>query len=644
MTIGLTGAMLREHRWTYAGLVVVLVSASVVVGSSLILFEAARSTDLSVAGLDANAAAKRFILAENGRFISAFMTVLGVFVAVLLVSQTMSVVVDGRRRELALFRLVGASPRQTTWMVLKESIVIGLICSSVGAVLSVPLASPYAAILSRQNNWPQGLPVAIHVSAMIWCVIMMTLVSVAGALNAAHRIGHVSPVEAVGALTRGSRTMPLTRWVLAGIGGIALAVFLMIPPERLNYQITCAGAGGGAVLLVSALAPIVVPAIAKVLGGVITPIAPGAGLVARQYAVHNARRSAALATPIIILLGFGSVFGMLAQTGRSEKAVGLEALNHTDAVAELGIHGPDGSGFLRTADALPEVAVLTHVERADGWAWDQPGMPADDYPQLTGIDPATFNNFIPAKFEAGNIEDISGTDVAAFSGFAKVGDTFRMEAPDGTSFTVHVTAVVEPTSFIYGTFLTDLKGLPLDAGTTTDTWLAESAPEVAPTELARSLDKAVPSAAVLTHESWVEQSVADSVASQRSAILTIVGGAAILALFSLAQSTLSSVRERRHEIDLLLQVGARRRSIVGLVLVESSIITATASILAIAVTGVVYARMTSGVEALSPALSPIVPVDILVFILAACVIVSIASAVAGAVHSLHRIKGSALTN
>lgn len=637
MSGGLTWAMLREHRWSYAGLSLVLIAASTVVGSSFVLFSAAQTSDIDISGLGANEAAKLIGLAESGRFISSFMAILGAFVAVLLVSQTMSFVVDGRRRELALLRLAGASPAQTALVILKESSLLGVACSILGTLLALPLAAPYAEILSRQNNWPPDFPVTVHASALIWCVVVMTVVAVTGAFLAARRIGRTAPIDAVRAVTDVRRNMPPTRWAITAIGFVTVTVFLLLPPQSLNHQISTAGVGAGVLLVVSALAPVVVPAIARVFGGLVTLFAPGVGLVAREHTAHDARRTAALATPIIILLGLGSVFGMMAQTGRSERALGLEALTHTDAVVQFSSDEPQPDTFKQAA-TLPEVAAITQAQRADDWAWAEPDMPADDYPQLMGITPDTFTRFVPVQFRAGTIEDITGTDVAVLTGVGDVGDTFTLESPDGTTFTVRVAAVVESTSFVYGTFLVDLDGLPLEAGSTADTWLVESSDADRVSQLVETLDGIADNGQVFTHREWVDDTVGRSVASQQAAIFTIVGGAAILALFALAQSTLGSVRERRNELKLLTKLGARTRSVVGSIVVESGITALTASILAVAVTGLVYMRMATALEVVSPGLEPIIPFGLLAVVLLACIIVSILAATTGALVALHRIQ------
>lgn len=637
MMASLTPALLREHRWSYAGLAALLVAASTVVGSSLILFAAASTSDIDVSGLGANEAAKLIGLAENGRFISAFMAVLGAFVAVLLAAQTIHFVVDGRRRELALFRLTGASPSQTARMILTESALVGAACSVVGVLLAIPLAPHYAAILSGQNNWPASLPVAVRPSAVISCVVVMTLVSLAGALLAARRIGREAPVDAVRAVANMRRNMPPSRWVLAGASLAVITLLVLLPPQRLNQQISAAGVGAGAVLLAVALAPVIVPSIARACGGLVTLIAPGAGLVAREHSAHDARRTAALATPIIVLLGLGSVFGMMAQTGRSEKALGLEALTHTDAVVEFTALEPR-PGVLREAASLPETSAITQVKRADDWAWGEAGMPADDYPQLVGITPDTFTHFVPARFLAGTIDDISGSDVAALAGVGDVGDTFDLVAPGGASVTVRVSAVVEPTSFVYGTFLVDAEGPPFGFGPTADTWLVEAAEGTGASRLVEALEHVVSPGQALAHGEWVGDTVARSVASQRATILTIVGGAGILALFALAQSTLASVRERRAELELLTKLGARSRSVVGSVVIESGITALTGGLLATGVAGLVYLRMANALTALGPGLAPVVPVGLLGAVLTACVAVSVLSAALGALLALRTIR------
>lgn len=627
--------MLREHAWSYIGLAVVLVASSALVGSSLVLRAAARLQHANMEGLSPNEAAKHAVLISSGRDASTFIVVLSGLVAVFLVAQTMNFVVDGRRRELALLRLAGASPLRVTTMVVGESFILGLGCSIIGAAISLALVNPYAVLLSQQNNWLPGFPVHVHVGALGWCVIIMTAVTMIGAFAAARRIGRIPPVEAVRAIEQNRRLMSFGRWLLAGIGAATVIVFLLIPAHAMDYKVSTAAVGAGAVLVVSALAPLVVPAIARGLGGLLTLIAPGAGLVAREHTAHAARRTSSFATPIVIVLGLGAVFGMLAQTGRAESMFGLEELKNTHAVVDLPAADAAPPAF-DEANRLSEVGALTRVERVEDWSWAKSGHPSDDFLQLMGVESGTVTEFVPFNFIHGSIDDISGTDVAVISGAAEIGDSLRLQKPNGSSLSVHVVATVESTSFIYGTFLVDEKVLDENAGTNDETWLVGSAQGTTDDQLLNALEGTVPPTTVTARAAWIDQSTSRTVANQRSSILTIIGSAAVLALFSLAQSTLTSIRERRGELALLQRIGAPRRSAIATVLIESLITFTTAAVLAVGVITLVHERMRTALAVVSPELSPIVPVSTLLLVLIACFVTSIASAVIGALTVVRR--------
>ena len=640
---GIVLEMLWEHRWAYAGLAILLIAASALVGASFLLMAGAGAAADAVdtAGMTRNEAARLLQSLDDGRIMGGYLAALGAFVAVLLVSQTMSFVVEGRRRELALLRLAGATPRQVTGIVLAESAVLGLLCSILGSLLSLALTGPYTELLVRSGNWPPGVQVDLRPGALAWCVAAMTLVAVVGAYGAARRIGRAAPVEAVRHVASARRRMPPARWVLAGLGLAVVAVFLTIPAGGVSYPGAILPLGAGAVLLVTALVPVLVPLVAGTFGRLLSLAAPGAGLVARERTAHAERRATALATPIVVVLGLGAVFGMLAQTGRAEAGQGLRELTHVGAVAEAS--GSDaGDEALEAARRAPEAASITRVQRTESWSWAEDSMPRESLLQLMGVEPATAERFIPLEFDAGSIEDVRGTDVAAITGSAQLGEILHLESPDGNRTAVRVVATVaEPTSFIKGDLLVDQTGLQLGAGDTEDTWLAEPAAGTTDEELAGALEEAASSARTATFEEWAEDGVSRSVAEQRVAILMLLGGAGLLAACALAQSTLTSVRERREEFRLLARIGASRRSVLGSIIGESAIIAAAAAILAVGVVALVRFRMGAVLEAQGSGVPALMPYGILALVLLACVAVSIGSAALGGTLALLRRAGGA---
>ena len=77
-------------------------------------------------------------------------------VAIFVVASTFAFTVTQRRRELALLRTVGATPRQLRRMIAGEALVIAVIGGAVGCLASLPLAAPIAGGLVGHGAAPEG--------------------------------------------------------------------------------------------------------------------------------------------------------------------------------------------------------------------------------------------------------------------------------------------------------------------------------------------------------------------------------------------------------------------------------------------------------------------------------------------------------
>src|SRR4051812_9003538 len=69
------------------------------------------------------------------------------FVGIFVVGGTYAFSVDQRRRELALLRAVGATPRQVRRLIVSETLLVSVAASAVGCVLAVPVARLQVAAL-----------------------------------------------------------------------------------------------------------------------------------------------------------------------------------------------------------------------------------------------------------------------------------------------------------------------------------------------------------------------------------------------------------------------------------------------------------------------------------------------------------------
>ncbi|MDN5688136.1 MAG: ABC transporter permease [Brachybacterium sp.] len=637
-----TVAMVREHRWAYSELATAVFAASLLAGSSLALRLAADDAVLSRLALGRADLARAEFDLESARLDSGFMVGVAVVVGLILVGQTMISVVEGRRREFAQMRLVGAMPRQIVSMVLRETLLVTVLSSAAGGAAALLLVRPYAHLLGQMGDWPQMLKPEIHPSAVLWCVGVMALVGVVGALLTSRRIAHGSAYDAVQQIPSQTRRMPVGRWVLVGLGAVPVVVLLVLPARSIDFTASAALVGGGAVLAVAALSPAVVPLVGRLLAMLLMPWSPGAGLVARESVARNSRRTAALATPIIVLLGMGAVFAMTAQTVKAAGLLGLEQLHGVEAVVEAPEGAVDESDAARAAQS-PGTDAMARLQRASHWSWGSAGsVGSDPTLDLLAMDVGTVGQFFPLDVTHGDLADVGGTNVAAFDGTASVGDTREIVSPDGTTLDVTVVAVIQSDVFVHGDLVLDPQSFPLELGATEETWFVAAAPGVDSSAVTAALWGIDAPVHVYSRDGWIDQQIASGVETQRLGILTIIGGAALLTIVSLAHSTVTSARERRRELRLLTTIGARRRSVIGAVIFEGMIVTMTAALLAGVITAAVYLRLQVGLDAAGLSIAPVIPRGALVGILVTCALVVTGAASVGSRIALGRpVTGNA---
>lgn len=87
-----------------------------------------------------------------------FMAGMSGFVSVFVVASTFAFAVAGRRRETALLRAVGATPRQVRLLVLGEAVVVSLAASLCGALLGLAVAPLFARWLISRGAAPRASP------------------------------------------------------------------------------------------------------------------------------------------------------------------------------------------------------------------------------------------------------------------------------------------------------------------------------------------------------------------------------------------------------------------------------------------------------------------------------------------------------
>ncbi|GAA4232928.1 hypothetical protein GCM10022254_34160 [Actinomadura meridiana] len=281
------------------------------------------------------------------------------FVAVFVVASTFALAVVQRRRELALLRAMGATPRQVRRMLSGEAFAVGVIGSTLGCAIGPACAPVLGGWLVDQRLAPASYTVPTTAWPLAVAFATGLTVALLGAGAAARRAGRIRPAEALRDAALETRAMTVGRWVL-GVGGMLAGLWMLA---------SVLGDPGGAttrkqyipvtmllIVGVAMLAPIVVSPVARLVAWPLG-LLPGAGaMVVRENALTAARRTASTAAPVLVTVGLAlSLLGATASVDHAERAE-LRDQHRADFIVT-----PDGTPGLNRA-VIAAVAAVPGVD------------------------------------------------------------------------------------------------------------------------------------------------------------------------------------------------------------------------------------------------------------------------------------------
>ncbi|WP_441249547.1 ABC transporter permease [Kitasatospora sp. McL0602] len=494
-----------------------------------------------------------------------------ILLVVIVVSGTLALSVQQRRRELALLRAVGATPRQVLRMIGGEAVIVGGMGAVLGAVPGILLASLLHSVFTAVGALPPGFSLVTTPLPVLFAVLVCVLAARIGGWLAARRAAKVSPVEALGDVAVEPKKLGwvrLTIGVLLVLGGLAVAIVL---PIALPGESAIDGAASSALVLVIAVG-LLGP---KLFGGVAALLSRRrAGGVTWFLAVANsrarARRLASATTPLImgVTMASAQLFSAttLAATAHDQVVDGVIA-DHVVTSDSAGI-SPELADVLRGVPGVRTVGPVARTSTILTW----PDGDAIQYRVSTaqGVDPAAVPDTMRLDVLRGDLSALTGPTVALsrlVSGTvgADVGGSVDVHLGDGTVEKAKVVAVYEN-----GLGFGDVT-LPHDvvlAHTTDhlDQWLMVNSDPKA--DLAAAL-KPYPTVGLHDAEA-VTVAPTDSADNGISLVLNAVllGYLGIAVVNTLVMATIS----RRGEFALLRLVGTRTSQVQSMMRQEAGII------------------------------------------------------------------------
>ncbi|HUQ61460.1 FtsX-like permease family protein [Lentzea sp.] len=365
-----------------------------------------------------------------------------VLVAIFVVASTLALTVEQRRREFALLRAVGATPRQVRRLIGVETTVVSVAAGVLGSLLGIGVSIGLRDAFATIGVVPEDFALSISPLPLAAALVIGVGAARLAAWSASRRPSSINPVEALGEAALQRKDVGKVRlaigWVLLAVGLGATAT-----PLFLRGQLGAATSVMAALVLIIALA-LVGP---RVIGGAVRLVAPVigrngvSGYLASANVLKNSRRLAAAVTPLMLAIGF-FVVNFYSQTTFTAAVQQETARSITADHVVTGVTGvsPEVADTLRqkgiTATSLVRTQVITATRSSDSVQVES--RPAN------GLD-ATAGATADLGVVTGDLADLTTGTVALGADHAswenkEVGDTVEFWYADGQPAKLRVVA------------------------------------------------------------------------------------------------------------------------------------------------------------------------------------------------------------
>ncbi|MGI5271138.1 ABC transporter permease [Nonomuraea sp. CA-218870] len=493
---------------------------------------------------------------------------IALFVSILVIANTFSILFARRLRDFALLRCVGATRRQVVRAVRREAAVVGVLASLTGTLVGAGLGYGLIALIDAlASAVPMGAA-ELPVPWLLGGFAVGLAVTMVASWSPTRRVVRVSPLAALRpdagleARTRG------------GLARAALAAFLLVTgPVLLGVAMAGSGtalmlAGGGSVFAgVLLLGPVLVPRLVRIAGA---PLGPTGRLAARN-AAHHPRRTATTTASLLV----GVTLTVAVLTGTDTWRTSLHEQIGRDHPVDITFTSPEGP---LTRDLLTRIRRTPGVERAIpvyGVVAQVSGL-RDPIPVVTApaAGQVARDGGVFARVEPGKImidSDAFGKGLTLRPGdrvTVRAGDRrARLQVAAGTGW--GPAGVVAPETLATLTGAPEPRAVWIRATTGAD-----------PTRLGAGLDElADPVGATIENGLRTWESLDQQLRIYTWAALGLLGIAIVIALIGIANTLGLSVLERAREHAMLRALGLTRGRLRRMLAAEALLLSLVATVL-----------------------------------------------------------------
>jgi putative ABC transport system permease protein len=281
---------------------------------------------------------------------------IALFVGAFIIFNTFVMLVGQRAREMALLRALGASKLQVTTSVLGESLIVGLIGSTLGLGLGVLIALLLKFVMSLAGLKLTS-DLSISLRTIVVTYVVGVVVTMAAALLPAWRAGRASPVQVMSGVTDQTSTRAISKRTVvaalllaAGIGLIAWGF-----TQTGNTKTYSIGIGALITLLAAlGVTSAIVRPFSALFAWLYQIVGGPVGVLARKNALRNPRRTSATAAALTIGVTLVCAMSVFVYSAKASFASALEDRITADFFLNAG-NAPMSQGAIDAVRALPQV-------------------------------------------------------------------------------------------------------------------------------------------------------------------------------------------------------------------------------------------------------------------------------------------------
>ncbi|MEV1081075.1 FtsX-like permease family protein [Streptomyces sp. NPDC050211] len=509
---------------------------------------------------------------------------IALFVGIFLISNTFTMLVAQRTREIALMRAVGASRKQITRSVLAEAAVVGLVASLIGFVLGVGLAVGLRSGMAAFGmKMPDG-PLILSVTPVIAAIAVGVLLTMFAAWLPGRRAAKIPPVAAMNSLHAVATTKSLVLrnsigTAITGLGAAAIVAGASTGGSdgRMYIGVGAFFALVGVIILIPLLSR---PVIALVRPLLVGPFGV-AGKLAGQNAVRNPRRTGATASALAIGLTLVTGLSVLGVT----VGTAIDKMTTDNIKADYMVSMANGQDLDQSA--------LTALEKAKGVSAVSPQQDvglmvgADDWVSASGVTPGAIQHVLNVDVVSGDIDSLAKGQIAVAEKTAKskgwkTGDRVNVTYTDEKKATLTVGAVYKDSEFLSPVLIDTKVVNPHEVRpyipqifVKTDGGATAANEQVLTDALGDN-----PAITIMD-----QQDIRNEFGGAINTLLNIMYGllamALIIAVLGVVNTLAMSVFERQQEIGMLRAIGLDRRRVKRMVRLEAVVISVFGAVIGI---------------------------------------------------------------